>query len=61
MLIELERTTPGVKLRNGISTGKPANGRRGGAERYRPLKELVRDYTPAAVADICGIDRADLQ
>lgn len=30
-------------------------------EGFADLKELVRDYTPAAVADICGIDRADLQ
>ncbi len=30
-------------------------------EGFADLKELVRDYTPTAVADICGIDRADLQ
>ena len=28
---------------------------------FEALKDLVRDYTPAAVADICGIDREALQ
>ncbi|MEG6815403.1 nitrate reductase, partial [Pseudomonas aeruginosa] len=29
-------------------------------EGFADLKELVCDYTPTTVADICGIDRAEL-